>query len=507
MAARTRPSDRSVWHGRLVGLFKIAIMHKYVILLLMCSSSIMAQNLNTDFQAFRRGVLENYSGFRKTVLDNYTVYLQGVWDEYELFRGIKRDKIPKPNTVPQAEPNSTDVPHILPAPEPEPDKVPSTLPTDAPRPFAPVPPMAPNVASTIEFMFYGIMVKAASCKVRNIDDIGHEDIAKVWKAYRNDGAMKGVVGSLQSLAEKYGLNDWFVFELVRKYTGAVCGNEGGRILLQHFLLANMGYDIRLASSDVQLVLLVCFKQQVYERNYLVIDGKRYYVFFDTNALSNRCRGLYTCRLPGDADNGHSVDLTFHHGNFGIKTGKEHAFNLSDGRIRLNGVVDSGMMEAIRHYPQMDVPFYAMSDICSNVHASILAQMKSQIYGCSQKEAVSRVLHFVQYAFAYATDGEQHGYEKPYFIEENFYYLKNDCEDRAVLFAFFVRNLLGLDVHLVQYPGHECTAVHFTVSDINGDGYSYNGKTFYVCDPTYIGASIGQCMPEYKNVKPKVEQWY
>lgn len=110
---------------------------------------------------------------------------------------------------------------------------------------------------------------------------------------------------------------------------------------------------------------------------------------------------------------------------------------------LQGSVDAGTMEAIRHYPQTDIPFYAMSTIDSNFHQSLLAQVNEQIRGCSEKEAVARILHFVQYAFDYATDGEQHGYEKPYFIEENFYYPKNDCEDRAILFAFLVRNVLGL----------------------------------------------------------------
>ncbi|MBQ5694953.1 MAG: hypothetical protein IIV71_06805, partial [Bacteroidaceae bacterium] len=71
----------------------------------------------------------------------------------------------------------------------------------------------------------------------------------------------------------------------------------------------------------------------------------------------------------------------------------------------------------------------------------------------------------------------------------------------------VHNLLGLDVHLVQYPGHECTAVCFNDSSISGDAYIYDGKTYIICDPTYIGADIGMCMPNYMNIKPIVEQWY
>lgn len=477
-------------------------MRKYFFILFLCSSSMMAQNTNSDYQAFRKGVLDSYGSFRKTVLKDYAEYLQGVWDEYEQFRGIKRDKAPKPVTAPKADVKPQDVTPVQSAPEVKPTVQP--LPTDTP---IPVKPIAPSTLPNMSFPFYGMKLSSILCHVQTIVDIEHQAIAKAWDIYRQDGVMKDVIRSLQSLAIAYGLNDWFTFELVRNYAEATCMNPASKTVLQHFLLVNMGYDVRIASCGGQLLLLVPFKQQVYERSYLVIDGKKYYTFYDDSTSKVQNVGVYTCRLPNETDKGRNIDLTIRGGNIGIKTGVAHRFSLSDGKITLQGSVNEGTMEAIRRYPQMDIPFYAMSTIDSNFHQSLLEQVNEQIRGCSEKEAVGRILHFVQYAFDYATDGEQHGYEKPYFIEENFYYPKNDCEDRAILFAFLVRNVLGLDVHLVQYPGHECTAVNFTTSQMNGDGYMYKGKTFYICDPTFIGASIGQCMPDYRNAKPVVELWY
>lgn len=477
-------------------------MRKYFFILLLCSSSMMAQNTNSDYQAFRKGVLDNYGSFRKTVLENYAKYLQGVWDEYEQFKGIKRDHEPKPSIAPKADVKPQDVTPIQSAPEVKPTVQP--VPTDNP---IPVKPIAPCTLPNMSFPFYGMKLSTVLCHAQTIDGIEHQAIAKAWDAYRQDRVMKDVLLSLQSLAMAYDLNDWFIFELVRNYTEALCKNHESKTVLQHFLLVNMGYDVRLASCGNQLLLLVPFTQQVYERSYLVIDGKKYYVFDDHSTSKIQNVGVYTCRLPNETDKGRNIDLTIRGGNIGIKTGVAHRFSMSDGKISLQGFVDEGTMEAIRRYPQMDIPFYAMSTIDSNFHQSLLAQVNEQIRGCSEKEAVARILHFVQYAFDYATDREQHGYEKPYFIEENFYYPKNDCEDRAILFAFLVHNLLGLDVHLVQYPGHECTAVNFSTTQMNGDGYMYKGKAFYICDPTFIGASIGQCMPGYRNVKPTVELWY
>ena len=42
----------------------------------------------------------------------------------------------------------------------------------------------------------------------------------------------------------------------------------------------------------------------------------------------------------------------------------------------------------------------------------------------------------------------------------FYYPYCDCEDRSVLYSYLVRNLLKLDVVLLDYPNHIATAVCF-----------------------------------------------
>ena len=161
---------------------------------------------------------------------------------------------------------------------------------------------------------------------------------------------------------------------------------------------------------------------------------------------------------------------------------------------------------LRHYPQTDMPNYARSEVLPALRQSIIDQLRPQLTGLSETEAVNALLHFVQYAFDYATDQEQHGYEKPYFIEENFFYPKNDCEDRSIFFAFLVRNLLHLDVHLINYPGHECTGIAFTDQQLPGHGYRYNSRRYLICDPTYVGATLGMCMPQYEQETPKVEIW-
>ena len=134
--------------------------------------------------------------------------------------------------------------------------------------------------------------------------------------------------------------------------------------------------------------------------------------------------------------------------------------------------------------------------------SLLSNLKSLVEGKSEIEAVNILLRFVQTAFQYQTDAEQFGIEKYLFSEETVFYPYSDCEDRSILFSFLVRQLIGLKVVGLDYPGHVATAVKFSV-DLNGDSIIYQNQNYLICDPTYINAPIGMCMPQYKNIKPEV----
>ena len=58
---------------------------------------------------------------------------------------------------------------------------------------------------------------------------------------------------------------------------------------------------------------------------------------------------------------------------------------------------------------------------------------------------------------------------------------------------------------IELPLMPAVAFHEPVE--NGTSYEYKGKKFYICDPTYIGAKIGKCMPSYAKESPQIEVWY
>ena len=359
---------------------------------------------------------------------------------------------------------------------------------------------------TFEFSFYGETLNAASIKTVQVKSLCDDDVAEAWHKYKKRD-LAPVLLSLRSLSEELGLNDWFVFELVRSYADELlCSSSPkDRVLLEHYLLASMGYDVRLARTERQLVLLLPIEQEVYEHCFVKIDNKDYYLFFDDlESNENEVSVLYPCDPSKNVvGKGQSISLLFDGQPLKIRSGEDKACELDDGRIRVECKVNEGVMKMLKNYPLMDLQSYVTSVVLPQFQDSILEQMKPQIEDMTQCEAANALLHFVQHVFAYENDQEYHGHEKFYFIEENFYYDYNDCEDRSILYAFLVRSLLGLDVQIVVYPDHECTAVRFTDCLTYGNGYYFGGEFYLICDPSYVGARIGKCMPKYRALEPKI----
>lgn len=487
-------------------------MKRYFILsvmFLMTVQTVCAQNEKDDFKQFREGMLNDFSSFRNTVLDNYDKYLDGVWTRYATFTGKKRDTFPKPKKAPVADNKPSEpviqVP-VLPEAKPIPmDKKPNVpmKPSPTMRPVKPILPM-----QMVRVPFYGMEVSLPKVSVIEVNGIKSTEVSMAWAKLKGDKKLEDVLNALKQFVIANGMNGQMTLELVRKYADVLAAEYGSseRILLSQYLMSNMGYDVRLASSEKQLLLLVPYDQYVYEMPYVELGGEMYYYYMDNiNPVKEEYMPVYTCDLPKGAKLGEKVTLLFD-APVKINSGKKHTFNLSYGKMSAHGEVDEATMELLRHYPPMDIEAYAKSNILPDVRQSIVEQLRPHIQGMDKLTALNKILHFVQYAFAYQTDDDQHGYEKYYFFEENLYYPRNDCEDRAIFFGYLVKQLLGLNVQVIGYPGHECTGVRLA-EQLHVDGYYCDGAFYAISDPTYIGAEVGNCMPKFKAEKPKVNYEY
>lgn len=186
--------------------------------------------------------------------------------------------------------------------------------------------------------------------------------------------------------------------------------------------------------------------------------------------------------------------------------KAKEFSVSSGGITLKGEVNENLKKMFYHYPQMPYGDFASSWIDQPLRESLVEQVRQQLAGKTQKEAINSLMAFFHKGFPYKSDQDWHIFEKPYFLEENFLYEYNDCEDRAIFMTYLVWNALGLPCQLIQYPGHESVTV--AVSEpVTGSYYNTDGVKYFSADPTFIGSNLGMVMTAYQNASPTIDKHY
>ncbi len=366
----------------------------------------------------------------------------------------------------------------------------------------------PKIAEKETFTFYSIPVSVPKIDFELTNGIYMpSDYASHWTTLDKSQA-KTILPELKKISKDMGLNDYLEYELVKSYIDSKFpdADDAAKFSATHYLMANAGYDVRLGISGKGVpLLLVPLDQMVYARRSVGLGDRKYYIFspdsYDDNRLDEE--RLSTCYLPDAAAQANQVGVSL--GSLKIPRNPKK-FDIEYGPIHLQGEVNANLMPILYRYPQTEISEYAKANVDPELRAQLVEQVKSQLAGMDPDTAVEQLLGFVQNAFDYATDDDFHGFEKPYFLEENLFYPRNDCEDRAIFYTYFLWNALGKEAQLIAYPGHEAAAVKLEKPK-KGGAYQYGGNVYNVSDPTYIGASTGMVMNMFQGVMPKIDYTY
>lgn len=417
----------------------------------------------------------------------------------------------KPKEPVQPEPPAPPVPPVKPAvPEtPVPAATPGiTAPTQPALPqHTPVQTPAPS-ANAIEF--YGMAVEMPPLNLNIANTIANpdKDFAVQWRNLSKDPKVAELVKAIGAKSAEMGLNSYLTFRLAESTVAQLApkADAMSQVSAVHYIMNALGNDFRIGYSvngHVPLYLMP-FDQIVYGSTLLTLGGRNYTAFMPTGMEGATPKGsIATPVLPTGGDHGKSSNLKIH----GLRLPyKPHHYKLTGGGITIEGDVNENLFKMLYKYPQMPTEDFASSVLDDNVRREITDQVNAQLAGKPEVDAVNQLMSFFHQGFKYATDQERHGFEKPYFLEENLYYDRNDCEDRAIFFTYLLWNALGKENMLIAYPGHESAAVHLG-QGVRGTVYTVDGVDYYSADPTYIGSNVGMCGSAYKNVTPTVDKLY
>lgn len=479
-----------------------------IILALLMAGTVSAQTEREKYEAAKRQAMgqyasqrkkamAEYAAFRKKANEDYARYMQEAWEAMKVNKGEKPPAQPKPKRAPQVAPDKLHEATPLPTPVvvPAPRQVPPP-----PVPEENIPEPAPT-APTMQFALYNTpcIVHASENLRFTLPSLSEKSIAEAWKtlsAEKYDGLLHDCLEQRSQLH----LSDWGYIRLLKNMSERLLSaqNSNEAVLLQMYLLTQSGMKVRIAKSDGRLVLLVPFDHDIYNYSYITIDGTHYYVL-DKKTTGN----VEVCKVAFPKEQVASIVMKELPALTSSPSAKRTLEAKQFGTLKAEVRVNKSLIDFLSDYPvSSSWECYANASLSPEVKDALYPVLRSQIKGKSQKKAAQMLLDFVQTAFDYATDQDQFGYERPLFGDESFYYPKNDCEDRSILYSILVRDLLGLDVVLVHWTGHLGTAVCFT-DEVDGDYFTIDGKKYVICDPTYIGASVGMTMPQFKNAKAKI----
>lgn len=478
-------------------------MYKKIILFSACTLFlVIPMQAQTDafqerFMQFRKQVDDEFESFWNEVNEKYADFILQTWEGFNAEPAVTRPKEEK-KIPPVVVPLQDTIRPLVDTPLPVIAIVKPTVPEKQPVPIAPIKEIPIPIK---EEKFVTTVRWGTSFSVRFTDNqrftlssTDNESIACAWKKISGREYNNTVRDCLLLRAERK-LNDWAYLCMLQSLSVELFGESNEAVLFMANIFCKSGYKIRLARGGDKLYLLFASKHFIYEKKFFRIGDECFYLFAGNVDNLELCPSEYPGEQPLSLRVTEQPLLDI------VPTKKRMliARNFEDMKIAVH--VNENTIELCSEYPASSMnddfmtrwAMYANATITEDVKSELYPQLQKQIEGHSQLEAVNMLLDWVQTAFTYEYDETVWGADRAFFAEETLFYPYCDCEDRSILLSHLVRDLVGLDVILVYYPGHLAMAVAFK-ENVVGDYITIDEKRFVVCDPTYINASVGMSMP-------------
>ena len=304
----------------------------------------------------------------------------------------------------------------------------------------------------------------------------------------NESNYLPIIQALKSFQNKYQLNDWLYYQLIRSTAQAISPkgeNYHRYTLYKWFLLAKSGYEATLSFSEKNLLFYVRSDDNIYGIPFFKRDEKQYvclnYHDYGKIDFEKEIVVETTLRIE-EANKSFSYKITqlpdFRPDDYQIK---ELQFNYQDKVYHFKVKLNTQVKNMFTNYPVADFETYFNIPLSKETYSSLIPELKKNIQELSQANGVDYLMRFTRYSFLYENDQINFGKEKRLSPEQTLLYEHSDCDDRAALFFYLVKEIYNLPMIVLLYPTHVTIAVQF--DHPIGKPIIFNGKTYSMCDPT------------------------
>lgn len=340
------------------------------------------------------------------------------------------------------------------------------------------------------FEFYEGTVNLQVSKSTLIDIDSMPNQAAVYKFYNQirKTDYETLLASLLSYKETYKLNDWLYYQLIRRTAQQLAPKKENYFkytLYKWFLLTHSGYDARLAIANSKIIFYVRNEEDIMDIPFFTVEGKKYMclnyhdygridfskeiaipIKLDVQGAKNEFSYKVT-RMPQFKPEDYSEkDIKFSY--------KQRVYHF---KVKVNPEVQS----IFANYPVVDFATYFNIPLSRETYGSLIPVLKKTLEGKNQKKGIDYLMNFTRYAFLYQDDNQLFGKEKRFSPEQTLFSEYSDCDDRAALFFFLVKEIYNLPMIALLYPTHITVAVAFDKP--LGNSIVYKGKRYSICEPT------------------------
>lgn len=352
--------------------------------------------------------------------------------------------------------------------------------------------------------FYGDTVCISNHYIKNFDNktkIVAENIVVIFNQI-NCSETNEIVNNLIAYKTRSKLNDWIFYQLVRKTANEICAkkdNYNVYTFYKWFLMSKSGYDTKLVFDKGKPLLYIRSDENVYDIPYFMLDKKQYIClnYHDFRIINFEKEKLHTVNIEIEgAQKSFSYKVT-QMPNFSPNTynEKDLSFEYKEKTYHFKVKLNDQVQQIFKNYPVVDFESYFNIPLSKETYSSLIPFLKNNIKDLSNKEGIDYLMHFTRYAFLYENDQDNFGKEKRMSPEQTLLFEHSDCDDRASLFFYLVKEIYNLPMIAVLYPTHITIAVQF--ENPEGNPIEFNGRKYSICDPTpqKVDLLIGQISAE------------
>jgi hypothetical protein len=288
------------------------------------------------------------------------------------------------------------------------------------------------------------------------------------------------------------LDDIGMLKLLDLHLQTVYADHNRRTFLRWKILSHLKYDVILTYSGTVLDCFGTMNFKPLNNVYIIRKNKRYnnINFNDKRTMGNRF-------IYNGGSNGRGQKLQFDSRKrpriFKRKRKKQISFKYNQVDYTLSAEGNGSLMDYYNDLPPIDFSkSYINSGFSELAMNSVIKELKDVTSEMSKRESIGFLLRFVQSSFNYKTDYLNHGHEKYNFPEETLFASFSDCEDRSLLLAGLVKEILGLNSVALYFEKDQHMSLAIEMSEYtHGFSFKYDNRLFVACEPTGRYYRFGQ----------------